>query len=150
MAVTLRMTRKGSKNNPYYWIVAADGRNARDGRYLEKVGTYNPMLEKDDAKRVVLNTERCQYWLSNGAQASERVSFFLGKAGLIAEPKRRQSVEKAKPKAAAVERLREREEKAKARAEAEAQAKADAEAAKNAPVETAEAPAETPAEEAQA
>lgn len=149
MAVSLRMTRKGSKNRPYYWIVAADGRNSRDGRYLEKLGTYNPMLAKDDANRVTLNTERCQYWISNGAQPSERVSFFLGKAGLIADPKRRQSVEKAKPKAAAVERVREREEKANARKEAEAQAKADAEAAKNAPVEEA-APAAETTEEAQA
>lgn len=155
MAVKLRMTRKGAKNRPYYWIVAADGRAARDGRYLEKIGTYNPMLAKDDANRVTMNVERVKYWLSQGAQPSDRVAIFLGKAGVIKMPAQHNNPQKAQPKAAAQERAREREEKANARLEAEAKAKADAEAAANAPkVEEApavEAPvAETVAEEAPA
>ena len=151
MAVKLRMTRHGAKKRPFYWIVAADGRNARDGRYLEKVGTYNPMLPKDDEKRVVLDKERVKYWLDNGAQPSERVAIFIGKAGITDMPAQSNNPQKAQPKAAAVERAKEREEKAAAKAEAEAQAKADAEAAANAPAEE-EAPAadEAPAEEATA
>lgn len=140
MAVKLRLTRQGSKKRPYYWIVAADERSPRDGRYLEKVGTYNPMLAKTDEKRVTLVTDRVKYWLGSGAQPTDRVAIFLGKAGLVATPKFN-NPEKAKPKAAAQERTREKAEKAAAAAEAAA-------APAPAPVEepVAEAVAETPAE----
>ena len=146
MALKMRMARGGRKQAPFYRIVVADARAARDGKFIEKVGTYNPLLGKDDANRVVLDLELCKKWLAEGAQPSERVAKFLGSAGLIEAPKNRASVEKAKPKAAAQQRIKDKEEKAAAAKEAEAQAKADAEAAANAPAE--EAPAEeAPAEE---
>lgn len=147
MAVKLRLSRKGAKKRPFYWIVATDTRSPRDGRYLEKVGTYNPMLAKDDENRVALNADRVKYWLDNGAQASDRVAVFLGKAGLAPVPAQANNPQKAKPKAAAVERVREREEKATARAEAEKEA-ADAAKAAKAEAEAAPAVEEAPAEEA--
>lgn len=118
MAIKIRLSRQGRKKLPYYAIVVADSRYPRDGRFIEKVGSYNPLLNKTDEKRVVLNTERVQHWLSQGAQATDRVAIFLGKAGLTAMPEQKQSVEKAKPKAKAVERAKERAEKQEAREEA--------------------------------
>lgn len=148
MAVKLRLSRKGAKKRPFYWIVAADERMPRDGRYLEKIGTYNPMLAKDDPNRVNLNAERAKYWLDNGAQATDRVAIFLGKTGVAEMPAQRNNPQKAQPKAAAVEREKERAEKIEARKAAEEEAKAEAEAAAAA---EAEAPAEeAPAEEAKA
>ncbi len=118
MAIKIRLSRQGRKKLPYYAIVVADSRNPRDGRFIEKVGSYNPLLNKTDEKRVVLNTERVQHWLSQGAQATDRVAIFLGKAGLIAMPAQKQSIAKAQPKAKAVERAKERAEKQEAREEA--------------------------------
>lgn len=141
MAVKLRLARRGRKNRPFYSIVAADSRMPRDGRYIEKLGTYNPLLAKDDEKRVTLNEERIKYWLGQGAETSYRVATFLGKAGIAEMPEQRQSIQKAKPKAKAQERLEEKAEKAKMAEEAAAEAAA-------APAE--EAPAEAPAEEAAA
>lgn len=141
MAISIRLSRGGRKKRPHYSIVVADSRMPRDGRFIEKVGTYNPLLAKDDERRVVLNGERITYWLGEGAQASERVASFLGKAGLAPVPTQRKSIAKALPKAKAQERLAEKEEKAKAKIEADKEA---AEAAKVA----AEAPVEAPAEEA--
>ncbi len=129
----VRMARAGAKKKPYYNIVVSDSRNPRDGSFIEKLGSYNPMLPKDNANRVVLKGERIQYWLSKGAQASDRVAIFLGKAGLAAMPERKNNPEKAKPKTKAQERVKAREEKAAKVAEAAA-------AAKEAPA--AEAPAE--------
>ena len=145
MALKMRMARAGRKKAPFYRIVVADARAARDGKFIEKVGTYNPLLSKDDANRVVLDTELCKKWLAEGAQPSERVASFLGKAGLIEAPKSRQSVEKAKPKAKAQQMIKDKEAKIAAAKEAEEQAKRDAEEAANAPAE--EAAAEAPAEE---
>ena len=145
MAITLRLARHGRKNRPYYAIVVANSRSPRDGKFIEKVGTYNPLLAKDDANRVTLNTERVQYWLGVGAQPTDRVAIFLGKAGLAPAPAQGNNPNKAKPKAKAVERVRERAEKLQAAEDAKAAAAAEAEAAKNAPVEEAaaeEAPAE--------
>lgn len=141
MAVKIRLARRGRKNRPFYSIVACDSRMARDGRFIEKLGTYNPLLAKDDEKRVVLNEERIQYWLGQGAQPSYRVSTFLGKAGLTEMPATPNNPQKAKPKAKAQERLDEKAEKAKAAEEAAAEAAA----AEAAPAE--EVPAEAPAEE---
>lgn len=143
MALKMRMARGGRKKSPFYRIVVADARAPRDGKFIEKVGTYNPLLAKDDANRVTLNTELVKKWLLEGAQPSERVARFLGEAGLIAKPENRKSIEKAKPKAKAVQMAADKAEKLEAAKEAEAQAKADAEAAEEVAEEaTAEAPAE--------
>ena len=141
MALAIRMTRGGRKNRPYYRIVVADKRAPRDGRFIEKVGSYDPLLKSDRPDRVVLNAERIAYWIGQGAQPSDRVARFMGQAGIGDMPKYNETPKKSAPKAKAVERVKEKEEKAKAAAEA-------AEAAKNAPAE--EAAAEAPAEEAPA
>ena len=161
MALKLRMARGGRRNSPYYRIVVADSRAPRDGKFLEKLGTYNPLLANDNPARVTLNNERIKYWLSQGAQPSDRVAMLLGRAGLVDMPKYNVTPKKSAPKAKAQERVREKEEKVKAAADAAEAAKAEAEAAKNAPAPQpepvaeaapeAEAPAaEAPAEEAKA
>lgn len=145
MAIALRLSRGGAKKRPYYRIVAADSRKPRDGKYLEQVGTYNPLLAKDDEKRVTLNEERVKYWLGVGAQPSDRVLRFLDAAG-IKEREARNNPNKAKPGEKATERAEEKAEKATAAEEAK---KAAEEEAKEAAKAAAEAPAEeTPAEEA--
>ena len=138
MAIALRLSRGGAKKRPYYRIVAADSRSARDGKYLEQIGTYNPLLAKDDEMRVVLNEDRARYWLGVGAQPSDRVLRFLDAAGIKERPARN-NPKKGEPGDAAKERA---EEKAAKAAEAEEAAKAAAEA----PAE--EAPAEETAPEA--
>ena len=150
MAVSIRLSRGGSKKRPYYRIVVADSRAPRDGAFIEKVGTYNPMLPKDDANRVTLNGDRLKHWLSVGAQPTDRVARFLDAAGLK-ERAARNNPKKAEPGEKAKERL---EEKAAKIAEAEEAPKAAEEAA-NAPAEEAvaeDAPAadEAPAAEAAA
>ncbi len=140
MAVSIRLSRGGSKKRPYYRIVVADSRSPRDGNFIEKIGTYNPMLAKDDANRVTLNADRVKHWLGVGAQPTDRVARFLDAAGLKERPARN-NPKKAEPGEKAKERL---EEKAAKLAEAEEAAKAAAEAA-NAPAE--EAPAEDAAAE---
>ena len=147
MALKLRMARGGRRNLPFYRIVVADSRAPRDGKFIEKIGTYNPLLSNDNANRIVLNTERVKYWLSQGAQPSDRVALFLARAGLIEMPARTETPKKSAPKAKAQERVREKEEKAKAAEEAKAAAAAEAEAAKNAPAAEEAAPAEAAAEE---
>jgi small subunit ribosomal protein S16 len=142
MAVAIRLARGGSKKRPYYRIVVADSRNARDGRFIEKVGTYNPLLAKDSPERVKLDGERITHWLSVGAKPSDRVLRFLDAAGIKERPARN-NPKKAEPGEKAKERV---EERAKRAADAEAAA---AEAAA-APVEeavTEETPVEAPAEE---
>jgi small subunit ribosomal protein S16 len=83
MAVRIRLARGGAKKRPFYRIVAADARSPRDGRFLEKLGTYNPLLPSEAETRVVLNEERIRYWLGQGAQVSDRVARFLDKAGIL-------------------------------------------------------------------
>ncbi|MGH6815023.1 MAG: 30S ribosomal protein S16 [Hyphomicrobiaceae bacterium] len=83
MAVKLRLARGGAKKRPYYYIVATNASAPRDGRYIEQVGTYDPMLKKDNPNRVKLDTERCSYWLKVGAQPTDRVARFLDAAGLM-------------------------------------------------------------------
>lgn len=139
----IRLARSGAKKRPYYRIVIADARAPRDGRFIEKVGTYNPMLPKTDENRIRLIEDRIKYWLGHGAQPTDRVAMFLGNAGIIEKPVFN-NPEKAKPSAKTQERLKEREEKLKAAEEA-ANAPAE-EAAPEAPAE--EAVAEAPAEEA--
>ena len=125
MALRIRMARGGAKKRPYYRIVIADSRSPRDGRFIEKVGTYNPLLKKDDPTRVTLNEERIKYWLGHGATPSDRVGRFLGAANIIPMPAQRNNPIKGKPGAKAVERVKEAEEAAAAKkAEAEEAAKA--------------------------
>lgn len=144
MALSIRLARGGRRNLPFYSIVVADKRYPRDGRYIEKVGTYNPLLANDHEHRIVLNKERIDHWLKQGAQPSDRVARFLGKAGIIDMPKWVETPKKSAPSAKTLERVKEKEEKAKAAAEA-------AEAEKAAAAEAAAAPAEeAPAEDAPA
>jgi small subunit ribosomal protein S16 len=125
MALRIRMARGGAKKRPYYRIVIADSRSPRDGRFIEKVGTYNPLLKKDDPNRVTLDEERIKHWLGNGATPSDRVGRFLGAANIIPVPAQRNNPIKGKPGAKAEERVREAEEAAAAKkAEAEEAAKA--------------------------
>ncbi|MEJ6393660.1 30S ribosomal protein S16 [Gymnodinialimonas sp. 2305UL16-5] len=131
MAIKLRLARGGSKKRPFYRIVAADSRMPRDGRFIEKLGTYNPLLPKDSEERVKMDMERVQHWLSQGAQPTDRVSRFLEAAGVI-EKKERANMKKAVPGKKAQERAEEKAAKAAAAEEA------------------ANAPAEAPAEEAAA
>jgi small subunit ribosomal protein S16 len=103
MAMKIRLARGGSKKRPFYSIVATDSRMPRDGRFLEKLGTYNPLLAKDDEKRVVMNLERVQYWLGQGAQPTDRIARMLEAAG--ARPKtERNNPNAAKPGKAMTER----------------------------------------------
>lgn len=83
--VRIRLARGGAKKRPFYRIVAADSRSPRDGRFLEKLGSYNPLLAAENPERVILNEERVRFWLGNGAQVSDRVQRFLFKAGLVAQ-----------------------------------------------------------------
>ena len=154
MAVKIRLARGGSKKRPFYRIVAADERAPRDGRYIERLGTYDPLLPKDSGERVVMNVERIQHWLSTGAKPTDRVHRFLDAAGVLTRPARN-NPNKAKPSAKTLERI---EAKQKAKEEAKAapaeEAPAEEVAAEEAPAEEAaaeEAAAEeTPAEEAAA
>jgi len=137
MAMKIRLARGGSKKRPFYAIVAADSRMPRDGRFIEKLGTYNPMLPKDSEERVKMNMERVKYWLGEGAQPTDRISRMLEAAGEL--PKK----DRSNPKKGAPGKA------AQTRAEEKAAKVAAAEEAANAPVE--EAPAEeAPAEEAAA
>ncbi len=135
MAMKIRLARGGSKKRPFYRIVAADSRMPRDGRYVEKLGTYNPLLPKDSEDRVKMDMERVQHWLDQGAQPTDRISRFLEAAGVV-EKKERANLKKGEPGKKAQERAEEKAAKAAAAAEAAA-----------AP---AEEPAEAPAEEAAA
>ena len=123
MAVAIRLARGGSKKRPYYRLVVADSRNARDGRFIEKVGTYNPLLAKDSPDRVKLDAERISHWLSVGAQPSDRVARFLDAAG-IRERAARLNPNKGAPGDKAKERVEERATKAAAAEEAAATAAA--------------------------
>lgn len=123
MAISMRLSRGGSKKRPYYRIVIADARSPRDGKFIEKIGTYNPLLAKDDEKRIVLDGDRAKHWLSVGAQPTDRVARFLDVAG-IKERTAKNNPNKGKPGEKAVERAEERAEKAKAAAEAAAEAAA--------------------------
>ena len=114
MSLKIRLARGGAKKRPFYRIVVADSRMPRDGRFIERVGTYNPMLPKEHPERVNLKTERIQHWLSVGARPSDRVAKFLGGAEILPMPVPREQTKKNLPKAKAQERLKEGEEKARA------------------------------------
>jgi small subunit ribosomal protein S16 len=106
MALKIRLARGGAKKRPFFSIVVADSRSPRDGRFIEKIGTYNPMLDKGHAQRVTLNEERIKHWLSHGALPSDRVAKFLGDAGLAPKPAISETPKKSAPKAKAQERAK--------------------------------------------
>ena len=135
MAMKIRLARGGSKKRPFYRIVAADSRMPRDGRFIEKLGTYNPLLPKDSEDRVKMDIERVQYWLGKGAQPTDRISRMLEAAGVV-EKKERANLKKGTPGKKAQERAEEKAAKAAAAAEAA-----------NAPAEPEAEPAEASAEE---
>ncbi len=144
MALKIRLARGGSKKRPYYHVVVADVRAPRDGRFIEKVGAYNPLLAKDDEQRFTIKEERVKHWLSKGAKPTDRVARYLANGGLV-EWQAGNNPNKAKPGKKAQERIAEKEAAEEAKREAEAAAKAEAEAAD---AEATEAPAEdAPAEE---
>ncbi|PCH92496.1 MAG: 30S ribosomal protein S16 [Rhodobacteraceae bacterium] len=142
MAMKIRLARGGSKKRPFYRVVAADSRMPRDGRYVEKLGTYNPLLPKDSEDRVQLNMERVNYWLGEGAQPTDRVARFLEASGVLTKTERN-NPNKAKPGQKAQDRIEEKAQKVTDAAEAAKQAEEDAKAA-------AAAAAAAPAEEAPA
>ncbi|PZP52766.1 MAG: 30S ribosomal protein S16, partial [Agrobacterium fabrum] len=119
----IRLARGGSKKRPYYQIVVADARSPRDGRFLEKVGSWNPMLAKDNPQRVELKTDLIKEWIAKGAQPTDRVLRFLAEAGL-AERAARSNPEKAKPGKRALERVAEKKQKAEDAAAAAAETSA--------------------------
>ncbi len=145
MAVSLRLSRGGSKKRPYYKIVVANSRAPRDGAYLEQVGTYNPLLAKDDANRVRLVEDRIRYWLGVGAQPTDRVARMLDKAG-IKERAATLNLKKGEPGQKAKDRAEEKAEKLR-EAEEAAKAAAEAPAVEEAAPAAEEAPAEAAAEE---
>jgi len=121
MAMKIRLARGGSKKRPFYRIVAADSRMPRDGRFIEKLGTYNPLLPKDSEDRVQMDVERVQYWLGQGAQTTDRVARMLEAAGVTAKTERA-NPKKGQPGKKAQERAEERAAKAAEAAEAPAEA----------------------------
>lgn len=157
MSLKIRLSRGGAKKRPFYHVVIADSRSPRDGRFIERVGTYNPMLAKDHAERLVLKEERIKYWLGAGALPTDRVERFLASIGLVKQPVRQEQTKQQLPKAKAQERVKENAAAALAKveaaeaakvaaAEAAEAAKAEAAAAEEAAKAAAEAPA--PAEDA--
>jgi small subunit ribosomal protein S16 len=132
MATSIRLSRGGSKKRPYYRIVVTDSRSPRDGRFIERIGSYNPLLAKTDEKRVVIDVERAKHWVSVGAQPTDRVARFLDAAG-VKERAVRSNPNKGEPG-----------KKAKERAEDKAAKLAEAEEARKAAEEAAKAPAEEP------
>jgi small subunit ribosomal protein S16 len=114
MSLKIRLARGGAKKRPFYSIVVADARSPRDGRFIERLGTYNPMLERGHGDRVTLKEERIRHWLGVGAQPTDRVTRFLGEAGIIEKPAMRETPIKSAPKAKAQERAKEAAEAAAA------------------------------------
>jgi small subunit ribosomal protein S16 len=120
MSLKIRLARGGAKKRPYYRIVVAESRFARDGRFVERIGSYNPMLTKEDPNRVLIEVERAKHWLSKGALPTERVQHFFAKLGLMDAPKRHEQTKQDKPKAKAQERAKTNAEAAAKAAEAPA------------------------------
>lgn len=117
MALKIRLARAGARKRPFYRIVVADSRRPRDGRFIEKLGTYNPLLGRDDSNRVTLNEDRVRHWLGHGARPTDRVARFLGDARIIPMPARKDNPIKGQPGKKALERLKAAEEAAAAAAE---------------------------------
>ncbi|MDH3666716.1 MAG: 30S ribosomal protein S16 [Paracoccaceae bacterium] len=150
MAIKIRLARGGSKKRPFYRIVAADSRMPRDGRFIERLGTYNPLLPKDSEERIKMDVERVQEWMAKGAKPTDRISRMLEAAGVL-EAKTRNNPEKAQPGEKAAKRVAEKAAKAEAATEAAKEAAKEPEAAAEEPAaeEAAEEiAAEAPAEDA--
>ena len=144
MSVALRLSRGGSKKRPFFRIVAADIRAPRDGRFLERLGTYNPMKNKDDPQRITLNTERIKYWLSVGAKPTERVQKFLANEKLAEKPVVYEQTKQNKPRKKTLEKIKLKEEKVKAKQDMKKAAEAAPQpAATDKPAEAAPQPAAT-------
>ncbi len=139
MSLKIRLARGGSKKRPVYRIVVADSRSPRDGRFIEKLGTYNPLLPSDHESRVTFKEDRVRHWLGLGATPSDRIHRFLAKAGILEAKAIPEQTKQNKPRAKAQERLRKAEEAAKAAAEAAA---AEAEAPAPPPEPAEEVPKE--------
>ena len=135
MSVRIRLSRGGSKKHPFYRIVAADQRAPRDGRFIEKLGSFNPLLPQDHQDRLVLDVEKVKAWLAKGAQPTDRLQKLFANLGLCEAPKIGNQPKKSAPKAKALERIKEKEEKARLAAEAAAEAEAAAKAAAEETVE---------------
>ena len=120
MSLRIRMSRGGTKKRPYYRVVIADSRSPRDGRFIERIGSYDPMLARDNPERVKIDAERARHWLSVGALPSDRVQRLLAGLGVMEMPKIHEQSKQAQPKAKAQERMKVAEEAAKAAAEAAA------------------------------
>ena len=149
MSAVIRLARAGTKKKPFYRIVIADKRSPRDGQFIEKIGSFNPLLAKDNASRVALNAERAKHWLSVGAQPSDRVNSILSNLGITEKTDVAGKPQKTRKKA---DKLTRAEKRAAAESEAKETAKAEAEAVKAAPAPAAEEPAveAAPVEEAPA
>jgi len=106
MALKIRLARGGAKKRPFFSIVVADSRSPRDGRFIEKLGTYNPMVDKGHPERLVMKTERIQHWLKLGALPTDRIARFLGDAGLAPKPEIRETPQKSAPRKKAQERAK--------------------------------------------
>ena len=151
MSLRIRLSRGGAKKRPYYRVVVADSRSPRDGRFIERIGSLNPMVPKDHPERFSDNEDRVKYWLGVGARPTDRLARYLSGAGLVEKPAVPEQTKKNQPRPKTVERMKEREEKAAAAQEAEkatAEEAAAAPAEDQAPAEDAAAEEETPAEEA--
>ncbi len=142
MSLRIRLSRGGAKKRPYYRIVVADSRRPRDGRYIERLGTYNPMVAKDHPERLKTNDERIKYWIGVGAKPSDRVARLISASGLVEKPPIPEQTKQHLPRAKTLERQKEAEEAAKKAAEAPPEEKAEEKAD--------EAPAEEKAEDAAA
>lgn len=108
MALKIRLARGGAKKRPFYRIVVAENTSPRDGKFIERVGSYNPLLEKGHADRVILNAERIQYWMSVGAQPTDRVSLFMEQSGMVSAKSRPETPVKSAPGKKALERAKEK------------------------------------------
>ena len=149
MPVRIRLSRGGAKKRPFYRIVVADSRRARDGKFIDQIGTYNPMLPKDSADRVKMDLDKAKEWIAKGAKPSDRISIFLSNLGVMEKPVITEKTKKHLPKKKAQERLaaaKEKEEAAKAAAEEPKAEEAEAKPAEEPKAEEAEA---KPAEDAQ-
>ncbi len=153
MALKIRLSRGGAKKRPYYRIVVADSRSPRDGRFIERLGTYNPMVAKDSPERLNMKEDRIRHWLENGALPTDRVARFLDAAGIRKAPERPEQTKQHLPRAKTLERMAAAEEAAKEAAEAaaaEAEAPNEEAVADEAPAEDSAPEDEAPQEEAPA
>jgi small subunit ribosomal protein S16 len=146
MALKIRLSRGGAKKRPFYRVVVADSRKPRDGRFIERIGSYNPMVPKDHPERFVINEERAKHWLGVGALPTNRVAQYLSGLGMVEKPAIPVQTKKDKPRAKTLERMKEQEEKAAVEEAAQADEASEEAAAEEAPAEEVAAE-EAPAEE---